>query len=68
MKRLNIFINYIKTEKKLFFIDMGLSALVAAIDLVFPYISKNSMETYLPQSLYKTFFTVMAILVAAYFI
>lgn len=67
-KSLKIFINYIKTEKKLFFIDMSFSALVAAIDLIFPYISKNSMETYLPQSMYKTFFIVMGILVAAYLV
>lgn len=61
-----IFISYIKDEKKLFLIDMGCSVCVAAIDLVFPYVSKNSMQTYLPQSMYKTFFIVMAILAAAY--
>ncbi len=65
-KPLKIFISYIADQKKLFAIDMGCAALVSAIDLVFPYISKNSMETYLPQSLYKTFFIVMAILTAAY--
>ena len=63
---LNIFVSYIKDEKKLFFIDMGCSVLVAAIDLVFPYVSKNSMQTYLPQSMYRTFFIVMAIIAAAY--
>ncbi len=63
---LRIFISYIKDEKRLFFIDMSCAVLVAAIDLVFPYVSKNSMESYLPQSLYKTFFIVMAILAAAY--
>ena len=66
--KMKTLIRYIKTEKKLFFIDMSFSALVAAIDLVFPYISKNSMETYLPQSMYKTFFIVMGILVAAYLV
>ncbi|MBQ3405519.1 MAG: ABC transporter ATP-binding protein, partial [Oscillospiraceae bacterium] len=45
------------------------SALVIClIDLSFPYISKLSMERYLPQSLYKTFFIVMAICVGAYLI
>ena len=67
-KPLKIFISYIKDQKKLFFIDMGCATLVAAIDLIFPYVSKSSMETYLPQSLYKTFFIVMAILVAAYLV
>ena len=63
---LKIFISYIKDEKRLFLIDMSCSVLVAVIDLVFPYVSKNSMQTYLPQSMYKTFFIVMAILAAAY--
>ncbi|MDO4816627.1 MAG: ABC transporter ATP-binding protein [Bacillota bacterium] len=63
---LKIFIAYIKDEKRLFAIDMLCAVAVAVIDLVFPYVSKNAMQTYLPQSLYKTFFIVMAILVAAY--
>ena len=53
-------------EKKLFIIDTICAVLVAAIDLAFPYVSKSSMQTYLPQSMYKTFFIVMAILAAAY--
>lgn len=61
-----IFISYIKDEKRLFAIDMLCAVAVAVIDLVFPYVSKNAMQTYLPQSLYKTFFIVMGILVAAY--
>lgn len=61
-----IFISYIMGEKKLFIIDTICAILVAAIDLVFPYVSKNSMQTYLPQNMYKTFFIVMAILAAAY--
>lgn len=63
---LKIFIAYIKDEKRLFAIDMLCAVAVAVIDLVFPYVSKNAMQTYLPQSLYKTFFIVMGILVAAY--
>ncbi len=61
-----IFMEYIKTEKKLFIIDTICAVLVAAIDLAFPYVSKSSMQTYLPQSMYKTFFIVMAILALAY--
>ncbi len=63
---LKIFISYIKDEKRLFAIDMLCAVTVAVIDLVFPYVSKNAMQTYLPQSLYRTFFTVMGILVIAY--
>ena len=61
-----IFLAYIMGEKKLFIIDTICAVLVAAIDLAFPYVSKSSMQTYLPQSLYRTFFIVMAILALAY--
>lgn len=50
-----IFLAYIMGEKKLFIIDTICAVLVAAIDLAFPYVSKSSMQTYLPQSLYRTF-------------
>jgi len=63
---LKVFVSYIMDEKKLFLIDMVCASLVAIIDLVFPYVSKNSMQTFLPQSLFKTFFIVMGILAAAY--
>lgn len=63
---LKIFIAFVKDEKRLFAIDMLCAVAVAVIDLVFPYVSKNAMQTYLPQSLYKTFFIVMGILVGAY--
>ena len=58
--------SYIMGERRLFIIDTVCAVLVAAIDLAFPYVSKSSMQTYLPQSLYKTFFIVMAILALAY--
>lgn len=61
-----IFMSYIAGEKRLFAIDMACAVLVAAIDLAFPYVSKNSMQTYLPQNLYRTFFVIMAVLAAAY--
>ena len=66
-KPLKIFASYIADHKKLFAIDMFCSVLVAAIDLVFPFVSRMAMTEYLPQHLYKTFFTVMVIMVIAYF-
>jgi ATP-binding cassette subfamily B protein len=45
---------------------MSCAVLVAVIDLVFPYVSKLSMERLLPQKLYVTFFTVMGIVILAY--
>ena len=65
-KPLSIFVDYIRDEKKLFILDMFCAVLVSAVDLVFPYVSKNAMQTYLPQRMFTTFFVVMLILVAAY--
>lgn len=63
---LKIFFSYYKNHKGLFAIDMTCSVLVAVIDLVFPYVSKNSMEQLLPEKLYRAFFIVMGIMIAAY--
>lgn len=65
-KPLSIFVDYIRDEKKLFILDMFCAVLVSAVDLVFPYVSKNAMQTYLPQRMFTTFFVVMLILVVAY--
>ena len=65
-KPFSIFVDYIRDEKKLFILDMSCAVLVSAVDLVFPYVSKNAMQTYLPQRMFTTFFVVMLILVAAY--
>ena len=65
-KPLKIFMRYVFAHKGLFAVDMLCALAVAAIDLVFPYVSRSAMTTLLPQKLYKTFFVVMAILVAAY--
>ncbi len=65
-KPLKIFFSYIKPHKKLFALDMLSSLGIALIDLIFPLISRQSMQTYLPQQMFQTFFIVMAILVGAY--
>ena len=61
-----IFMSYIAGHKKLFGIDMLCALLVALIDLIFPYVSRYSMKVMLPNKLYATFFTVMAVMVLAY--
>lgn len=65
-KPLKIFMAYVFAHKGLFAIDMVCALAVAAIDLVFPYVSRMAMNTLLPQKLFATFFAVMAIMVAAY--
>ncbi len=45
---LSIFISYMLPHKKLFALDMFLSALIAFIDLSFPYITRKAMNSLLP--------------------
>ena len=63
---LKIFMAYIGGHKKLFALDMGCALLVSAIDLVFPYVSRTSMNRLLPEKMFVVFFVVMALMVAAY--
>ena len=65
-KPFSIFMSYIAGHKKLFGIDVLCALLVALIDLIFPYVSRYSMKVMLPNKLYATFFTVMAVMVLAY--
>ena len=65
-KPLKIFIRYISGHKKLFTIDMVCALTVAVIDLVFPYVSRMSMNRLLPQKLFNAFFVVMGIMIGAY--
>ena len=67
-KPLNIFMRYIAGHKKLFALDMSCALLVSVIDLVFPYVSRTSMNRLLPGKLYTLFFTVMVLMVAAYLV
>ncbi len=61
-----VFISYILDHKKMFAIDMICALLVSVIDLVFPMVSRLSMNSLLPEKRYVTFFVVMGILVLAY--
>ena len=64
--KLAIFVSYLKPHKKEFITDMVLSMGIAAVDLIFPYVSRWSMNKLLPDKLFGAFFTVMACMVAAY--
>ena len=67
-KPLKIFMAYVFAHKGLFAVDMLCALAVAAIDLIFPWVSRTAMNTLLPQKLFRTFFVVMAVMVAAYFL
>ncbi len=63
---LRVFLRYFGPHRKLFALDMLCAVAVAAIDLLFPFVSRRCMQVYLPGQAYTTFFLVMAIVVAAY--
>ena len=67
-KPLSIFMRYIAGHKKLFALDMSCALLVSVIDLVFPYVSRTSMNRLLPGKLFTLFFMVMALMMAAYLV
>lgn len=62
----HIFISYFPAHKKLFILDMSCAFIVAAIDVAFPLVSRYVMYDLLPDKLYRTFFTIMAIVTAAF--
>ena len=63
---LQIFLSFFKPHRRLFALDMACAFLVAAIDLAYPLISRTAMYDLLPKSAYRTFFTVMGVVVLAY--
>ena len=63
---LRIFLSYFKPHRKLFFLDMCCALMIAVIDLAFPYVSRWCMYQLLPESAYRTFFAVMAVVFCAY--
>ena len=63
---LMIFLSYFKNHKKLFAIDVSCAVGIAAIDLAFPLVTRSALYDMLPNQLYRTFFTVMAIVIASY--
>lgn len=63
-----IFISYIAGHRKLFAVDMLCALTASIIDLVFPYVSRVSMNRLLPEKLFPAFFAVMGIMVLAYFL
>ena len=63
---LAIFLNYFKNHKKLFFIDILCACGIAAVDLMFPLVTRNALYEWLPNQMYKTFFVIMAVVVICY--
>ena len=64
--KLAVFASYIAPHRGAFALDMCLSLAVALVDLAFPYVTRHTMNTLLPQKQFAAFFSVMAVLFAAY--
>ena len=64
--KLSIFASYIYPHRVAFALDMGLSLSVALVDLAFPYVTRRTMNSALPQQHFRTFFLIMAALLIAY--
>ena len=65
-KPFKIFISYIMGHKDLLAVDMVCAIIVSVVDMVFPYISRISMNRLLPESLFTAFFAVMGIMILAF--
>ncbi|HIT57703.1 MAG TPA: ABC transporter ATP-binding protein [Candidatus Galloscillospira stercoripullorum] len=63
---LKLFASYYKPHWKLFLLDMVCALCICIVDLLFPMVSRWSMQTLLPQKLFAAFFGVMAALIGAY--
>ena len=63
---LRIFLAYFRPHRKLFLLDMACALCISLIDLAFPYVSRWCMYELLPRDAYRTFFTVMAIVLLAF--
>ena len=64
--KLSVFVSYIRPHGAAFAVDMGLSMAVALVDLIFPLVSRWSMQALLPQGLFRAFFSVMSVVFLAY--
>ena len=63
---LQIFLSYFRPHWRLFAMDLTCALLISLIDLAFPYISRRCMYELLPERAYRTFFLVMAAVLAAF--
>ncbi len=63
---LMIFLSYFKNHKGLFAVDILCAVGIAAVDLLFPLVTRTALYEWLPDKLYQTFFTVMVGVLVCY--
>ena len=61
-----IFLSYFKNHKGLFAVDMLCALLIAAVDLLFPLVTRTALYEMLPNHMFEVFFVVMGIMVLCY--
>lgn len=61
-----IFLSYFGRHKGLFAVDILCAMCIAGVDLLFPLITRSALYDMLPNQMYQTFFTVMAVFVVFY--
>ncbi len=62
----SVFLSYFRPHIGLFVLDMICAFTVAAIDVAFPLVSRYVMYELLPDQMYRTFFTIMLVVTAAF--
>ena len=67
-KPLAILLSYFKPHRGLFVLDLVCATIVALVDLAFPLVTRKSMYDLLPNQQYRAFFTVMALMMAAFIV
>ena len=60
------FVSYFRPHWKLFTLDMACAVLIAVVDIIFPIVSREAMNRWLPQQEYRVFFLVMGIMTLAF--
>jgi ATP-binding cassette subfamily B protein len=58
-KPIRIFMSYYKPHKRLLALDLFCAVMAALLDLIFPLVTRYSLQNLLPQNLFFTFFLIM---------
>ena len=61
-----IFLRYFSNHTGLFMVDILCAVLIAAVDLLFPLVTRAALYEMLPGQMYRTFFVVMIVMVVCY--
>ena len=62
------FIQYYKPHKKVFIQDLMAAFLVAVIDLVYPVVTRNMLNVYIPNQMLSSLLTSTAVLLILYLV